>query len=456
MRYIIFGAGKTGEKALSFLGPKRVKYFADNDKSKKQYCGKKVIDFDTLSQMGLSGIIVVIASKMYWQEIERSLLSINIIKYFVFQETDPQVWNKMAPKILLNRQWEVVSYNRILANKKLKRFKKIAILGENRLLPYLVSEIAFQGNFKSIFEIISYGKNVADSIMGIPVYTWENADKSFDCLIVNVGRKRPGLSNILDNLSEDTGLINIYDAEYGESIFYHPELLKFKDIHRGKRIFIIGNGPSMNLQDLDKLHEHQEICIACNKIYRIYDKTAWRPDYLVMADPLVIEESKEDIPNLSGNIILADSCIWADKIPCFESVYYVHLIDRCYDNNGYTKFSEDICKGTYCGGNVVYAIGLQLAAYMGASEIYLIGVDNTYTENVTDDKNHFIQGYFSADERKKYEGIKRKLIDQEKINKAYEKAECYSRKKGFRIYNATRGGALEAFERVEFDELFRR
>ena len=33
-------------------------------------------------------------------------------------------------------------------------------------------------------------------------------------------------------------------------------------------------------------------------------------------------------------------------------------------------------------------------------------------------------------------------------------AENYSRNHNFRIYNATRGGKLEMFERVEFDSLF--
>lgn len=38
--------------------------------------------------------------------------------------------------------------------------------------------------------------------------------------------------------------------------------------------------------------------------------------------------------------------------------------------------------------------------------------------------------------------------------KAYEAAELYSREYGFRIYNATRGGCLEVFERVNFDSLW--
>ena len=37
---------------------------------------------------------------------------------------------------------------------------------------------------------------------------------------------------------------------------------------------------------------------------------------------------------------------------------------------------------------------------------------------------------------------------------AYMSAEPYSRDHGFRIFNATRGGKLEVFERKNFDEVF--
>lgn len=38
---------------------------------------------------------------------------------------------------------------------------------------------------------------------------------------------------------------------------------------------------------------------------------------------------------------------------------------------------------------------------------------------------------------------------------AFEKAKEYADGHGIKIYNATRGGKLEVFERVNFDALFR-
>lgn len=453
MRYIIFGAGKTGEAALSFLGAMRVDLFVDNARNKTEFCGKQVIDFDTLRKMDLSDYIIVIASKLYGAYLERQLLSIHVARYFMFHEEDMINWNELLPKMRLNRRLEPVSYNYALANKSIDRYKKIAILGVNVIMPYLISEIAIQSNCFNISQIISNEEFEAETYMGIPVVTWENADKDIDCLVVNVRETYSGLSDILETLDDGIRVIDIYDPAYGNPLFYHPELAEYKDIHKGKRIWLIGNGPSMNLADLEKLHEHHEICIACNNIYKIYDKTSWRADYLMMIDPLIVQGATKDLLNIPGDIIVSDGCNMVYGVPHYGSLKYIHIINYC-DDKGHPKFSEDVCMGTYGGGTVIYSVGLHLAAYMGASEIYLIGVDNTYTANFTDPQNHFIEDYLDAEDKKRYENARYELHNKGRVDLAYEKAELHSRKKGFRIYNASRGGAVEAFERVDFDSLF--
>lgn len=450
MEFIIFGAGETGAKALGFLGFLRVKCFVDNDINKEEFCGKEVIGFDIFKQMDLTEYIIVIASEKYWTYMERQLLSISLTRYFVFRETDPVIWNQIMPNYTFNRQYEMVSYNRLLAFRKVEKYKRIAILGTNILLPYLISEIAIRSDYKNVVEIISDIKYEAKHCMGIPIVPWEMADKNIDCLIVNMRRNQVNLNDVLDKLTDETTIIDIYDVDCMEPLFYRPELVKYKDIYKGKRIFLIGNGPSLRIEDLEKLHRNKEICIACNKIYRIYDKTEWRADYIAMSDYKIISDCTEEIPQIPGKIIMADNYHYFSDNPYFDSVEYIH-----YFLGGeyplYPRFSEDVCNGVYCGLSVMYDIGLQLAAYMGASEIYLIGIDHSYTTNIVDKNNHFIKDYYREGEEKKYASIK---FEKEKIDKAYETAEGYSRKHGFRIYNATRGGALEVFERVDFDSLF--
>jgi hypothetical protein len=104
---------------------------------------------------------------------------------------------------------------------------------------------------------------------------------------------------------------------------------------------------------------------------------------------------------------------------------------------------------------------LQWAAYMGIKEIYLLGVDNSFSKTVNclttpfeqriykisgNDKDHFCNDYIQ-------EGDTAIMPDVDMISHAFEKAEQYSREHGFRIYNASRGGKVESFERVNFDDL---
>ena len=118
------------------------------------------------------------------------------------------------------------------------------------------------------------------------------------------------------------------------------------------------------------------------------------------------------------------------------------------------SFSKDICQCIAQGYTVTYG-AIQLAVYMGFKEIYLIGVDHNY--NITRDANGRPVKTASAqkdytDGMSDYVNIKN-LPRIEESTIAYETADTVTRKTGVRIYNATRGGKLDAFERVDLDKI---
>jgi hypothetical protein len=104
-------------------------------------------------------------------------------------------------------------------------------------------------------------------------------------------------------------------------------------------------------------------------------------------------------------------------------------------------------------------MNLQLAFYMGFSEVYLIGMDFSYAvpqsttiegANYTsneDDPNHFHPEYFGKG--KKWHDP---MLDRVAMN--YEKAKEAFGADGRTIYNATVGGKLEIFPRTEYASLF--
>ena len=195
------------------------------------------------------------------------------------------------------------------------------------------------------------------------------------------------------------------------------------------------------------------ICFGFNKIYRVYNRTEWRANYLGFTDSRVIDNCRDELPELTGEIFISDQYM-RNMAYKFDNVQYWHMIDEYFPPNN-PRFSADITACTYMGFSVLYDMGIQFAAYMGFAEIYLIGADHFYCGDETDSENHFIHDYFLESEKEIFKKLPldRNLLLQHSA-KAFREADKYSREHGFRIFNATRGGKLEAFERVNFDDLF--
>lgn len=239
------------------------------------------------------------------------------------------------------------------------------------------------------------------------------------------------------------------NGKKGTSIRY---LKSVKDSHMGERCFVLGNGPSLKASDLDKLIG--EISFASNRIYKIFPETQWRPTYFGMIDEGVMA---------SPGVIDGVNAIECEKKFFFEESYYV--AKKCTGNNCFLHswykrkwlddphFSDELTKGIYSIATVTY-MHLQIAAYMGFRKIYLLGVDNSYGKERDKNGNVIIKerakSYFGKQDKTENAVIG----DTWEAEIAFNYAEKYSRENGFRIYNATRGGALEAFERVDFDSLF--
>lgn len=214
-------------------------------------------------------------------------------------------------------------------------------------------------------------------------------------------------------------------------------LKKYKNKYENKRCFIIGNGPSLRAEDLEKLDG--EITFASHGIYYIYDKTLWRPAFYCAQDYKLILERYDDIKKRCKN---CDSFfgIFPDfRYPNFsENAFGIKLKLQSFNNENPPKFSNDAIKGFYEGMTVTY-FALQLAVYMGFKEIYLLGVDHFYSG---DDNDHFSK-----------EDVCTNKPQIDKSTLAYIAAKKYADENNIKIYNATRGGKLEVFERVNFDKI---
>lgn len=224
-----------------------------------------------------------------------------------------------------------------------------------------------------------------------------------------------------------------------------------KNSKAGKRCFIIGNGPSLTIEDLEKIKN--EDSFAVNRIYKIFDKTSWRPTFYCSQDTKVLEEIILDIDKLFDctEKVFLNGSVDTSKYYKKSNLINLFLITFDYENE-LPKFSFNVKRGVYEGFTVAYEC-IQLAVYMGYSEIYLIGTDHNYSETVRLDgsieKNENVVNYMPGLEGKTWF-----LPKLDKTTLAYKKAKEVCDKKGIVIKNATRGGKLEVFERIEFDNLF--
>ena len=114
-------------------------------------------------------------------------------------------------------------------------------------------------------------------------------------------------------------------------------------------------------------------------------------------------------------------------------------------------FSNDLPL-VYEAGSTSY-IMLQMAVNMGFKEIYFLGMDNDFPVIVKHDGtviiDEKIKHHFYEDQKLRLTTYNKDMFEAE-----YEYARDYCKNKGVSIYNATRGGKLEVFERVDFDSLF--
>lgn len=221
-------------------------------------------------------------------------------------------------------------------------------------------------------------------------------------------------------------------------------LPEFKDIHKGERCVIIGNGPSLRKMDLSFLDS--EITFGLNRIYLLNQISQASLDYYVCVNLLVLEQFSKDIQNIQ-----------CPKFLSFRGYkYFSSQKDLLFlDSLRRWTFSTDITRGIFEGYTVTY-VAMQIAYYMGFTEVVLIGVDHSFEskgepnkEIVMDrpDYNHFSTDYF-------HKGVRWQLPDLENSETAYRMAKVAFERNGRRILDATLGGCLNVFPKVDYKQYF--
>jgi len=239
------------------------------------------------------------------------------------------------------------------------------------------------------------------------------------------------------------------------SLLIKDPLKQYKNYGKGKRCFIIGNGPSLNNIDITLLKD--EVTFGVNGIFLLYDKMGFEPTFYLINDNLVMEDRCKDIDAFVCKSIKIIPRNYIRKITNKENTHFVEFYD-VFNYKMFPYFSKSPTKYCWNGGTVSYFC-MQMAFYFGFSEVYLVGFDHYYTipesaevngvhiTSTDDDVNHFSPDYFGKGYKWHDPMVNRMEVSYKKAKKVYEKH-------GRKIYNATKGGNLEVFPRVDFKSLF--
>ena len=232
-------------------------------------------------------------------------------------------------------------------------------------------------------------------------------------------------------------------STYLKWYFFHSDrLLYFNNIHKGEDCFIIGNGPSINKMDLAPLKDYHTF--GLNKIYLIFDKVDLNLSYHVAVNPLVIQQSKNQIESLSCPSFLSFRA--ARKIVRHLGHIYFLI------TGGPFTFRRDLIREIHTGATVTY-VAMQIAFYMGFSKVFLIGIDHNFTISGTPNEKQFLKGDdFNHFDSRYFKNSEWQLPDLEASELSYHMAKFHFVRAGRQIYDVTLDGKLNIFPKISFEE----
>lgn len=409
MKIAVYGCGFIGKKTINYIGRSYIACIIDNNKKNEIYNEIKIISFDDYLKHYRQCFIIVAIND--FEGICDQLMK-NDIYYFSLVKELPSSFSGYGNGKFETDYWELIK-------------KGTDFLGLNAfsLLLYILAK-----KNKKRAKIIPED--------------WENKRK-LEWFILNTSIEYAPKNQIINTIN-DVDRINYYcKTPYFINAFTYlntrikqidKRFEKLKNKYNGKRCFIVATGSSLKYTDLEKLIENKEFIISMNKIYKYAPNIML--DAYVCTDRKFIESETEVISQIKCKLRF---------INCYAENYWKQSKENDYklrviggDSLG---FSQDISKLVYAGYTVTNSC-LQIAAYLGFNDIYLLGVDCNYEYG---SKNN----YAYLDNTKDYapHNVNGMIL-------GYKIAKEYAETTGVRIFNATRGGKLEIFERVDFDALF--
>lgn len=199
-----------------------------------------------------------------------------------------------------------------------------------------------------------------------------------------------------------------------------------------KTAIIIGNGESLKNTPLAELARRYDT-FACNRIHLIYSQTTFRPSYYVRVEPYRLFGTPEQFfDECRLHIRLGEKCIfpksWMEELNDHPNIEWVNTCHHFKYDHRSRKAPRAWHLPFLCDVNTVSTM-MQIAVLKGYGRIVLVGCDLN-------------GGHFSTQDQG--------WVQTERLKRVHKVA---ARDCPIPVYNATLGGLLEAYPRMEVKEL---
>jgi hypothetical protein len=251
----------------------------------------------------------------------------------------------------------------------------------------------------------------------------------------------------------------VYNAE-DKALLARNEV--FRNRHLGKRCFVIGNGPSLGSQDLSPLAN--EITLVMSGFWKHPMVARWQPTYYFFADPLFFDGSepmRKFFADLRSHIhsttffvpLSAKKVVEELALLPLEQTFFVFFQASLKDRlAGRPDFTTSVP-----GVQSVSQMAIMVAMYFGCSPIYLLGLDHDWLAQRGMDRHFYegktIEGHPVAHGDLDRFSYKSDLVAVLDLWNGYENIQSVAASRGVNIVNATCGGFLDVFPRVEYATL---
>lgn len=242
----------------------------------------------------------------------------------------------------------------------------------------------------------------------------------------------------------------------------HRQLIKnfdLKQTQSTEQCFVLGNGPSLNNQDIEKLKN--EVVFMVNRSFMDERYKKIKPQYHVIVDNKLATgiwplSYLDDVYNQNPEVTFILNSCWFDlpEFQDYKEKYKIHWIDQSLQLTNFNLNKKiDLTKRTY-GKNVVEQ-AVVVASYMGYKRIYMTGVDGDGFANILLKQDSHSYGS-NSDDLQRFEhwgGVRESICSVCNWMLTWSYLDKYIKNNGSKIVNLSGRGIITMVEMDSFEKV---